>query len=320
MYTDPMNDVPMLTTILPIFAVIGIGYFAVKTRYIDAQAIPHMGRFVISVCLPALVFSAVASSPLQTLVNPSYVIVYAIAGVLSFFIGWGVSRGLGRHDRVDQGLTGAGMSISNSAFIGAPVLIAIYGELPADAFTMNVMVENIVVLPLILLMLELGRASVTATSGRAIARNVGYGLVTNPILLAVAAGVAFNLSGFGLPEPAERGIGFLANAAAGVALFVIGGSLVGTQVKGDLWLIGGVAAGKLIVHPLLVLGLITLMPAFDPELQRIAVLSAAVPMLSIYPVLAMRYRDSDASLYSAILVVTTLSSLVTLSVWMTVLY
>lgn len=69
--------------------------------------------------------------------------------------------------------------------------------------------------------------------------------------------------------------------------------------------------GKLIIHPLLVLSMILLLPDFDPDLQIAAVLLAAMPMLSIHPIVggAYGYRQQCAS----ILLVATLASFFTLS-------
>lgn len=313
-----MNEVSILGTILPIFAVIALGYLAVRSGYIARAAIPHMGRFVISICLPALVFSAVASSPVRDIINPMYVLAYTIGGVLSLLAGLLFSRCFAKQTVTNSSLNGIGMSLSNSAFVGAPVLLAIYGDLPVNAFTMNVMVENVVALPLFLIFLEIGRNAGTADSRWVLVRKVGGNLASNPIIIGLVAGIAVNLAGLTLPATVERSFDFLVNAAAGVALFVIGGSLVGIALRGNGWTIAGVTAGKLIVHPVLVLLVIWVLPDFDSELQRIAILSAAMPMLSIYPALAGQYRDP--STYAAILMVSTLASVVTLSVWLSILY
>lgn len=313
-----MNDVAIAATVLPIFAVIALGYTAVRARAFPKSAVPYMGQFVVGFCLPALVFTTVSRSPISDVINPWYVGIYALGGMLTY---WTVVAGFrliaGESWTAASGY-GLGTSISNSAFVGAPVLIAVYGSLPANAFTMNLLVENIVMLPTILVVFEVSRSLHQGAMNLGALAQVFRNLLRNRILLALMAGLAVNLSGLPVAEGVYTSLGFLVDAAIGVALFTIGGSLVGTPLRGNFWSIGGVAAGKLILHPLIVAALVWLAPPFDAELERIAILSAAMPMLSIYPVLAGRYQPDNA--YAATLMVTTLASMVTLSVALLVLY
>lgn len=69
----------------------------------------------------------------------------------------------------------------------------------------------------------------------------------------------------------------------------IGGSLARLQLRGVRRDVAVIAAGKLLLHPLLVLGAVLLLPPMARELQVIVVLMAAVPMLGIYPILAQRH-------------------------------
>jgi hypothetical protein len=53
------------------------------------------------------------------------------------------------------------------------------------------------------------------------------------------------------------------------------------------------------------------LPALDPALRKAAVLMAAMPMMSIYPILAQAYGEGDFA--AAALLVTTVASFFTLS-------
>ncbi len=317
-YPMPMSDVSIAATILPIFAVIALGYVAVRARAFPRSAVPYMGQFVVGFCLPALVFTTVSRSPINEVINPWYVGVYALGGLLTYWIVVIGSRYVAGESLTAAGGNGLGSSVSNSAFVGAPVLIAVYGSLPANGFTMNLLVENIVMLPTVLVVFELAKSLREGGINAGALTSVFRNLLRNPILLALLAGLVLNLSGLRVAEPVYTSLGFLVDAAIGVALFTIGGSLVGTALRGSFWSIGSVAAGKLVLHPLIVAGLVWLAPPFDPELERIAILSAAMPMMSIYPVLAGRYQPDNA--YAATLMVTTLLSMITLSIVLLALY
>ena len=77
-----------------------------------------------------------------------------------------------------------------------------------------------------------------------------------------------------------------------------------------------IAVGKLIVHPLaLLLAVLALpvlgLPPLDPALRMAAVLMAAMPMMSIYPILAQAYGQEDFS--ATALLMTTVAAFFTLS-------
>jgi hypothetical protein len=76
---------------------------------------------------------------------------------------------------------------------------------------------------------------------------------------------------------------------------------------------------KLIGHPLAVLLVASLLPllgvaAMEPQLRAAALLMAAMPMLSIYPILAQAYGEADRS--AAALLICMVTSFFTLSAWM----
>jgi predicted permease len=106
----------------------------------------------------------------------------------------------------------------------------------------------------------------------------------------------------------------LAAAASPVALFVIGGSLLGVQLQGQRQDIAGVALAKLLLHPACVLLALWLMPSVPVPLRLAGVLFAAMPMLSIYPLVAMKHGQEGRS--AAILLVATIAAFVTISGWM----
>ncbi|MFB8828848.1 AEC family transporter [Azotobacter sp. CWF10] len=53
----------ILSITLPIFILIGLGFFAVRFAVISREQIRGLGSFVITFALPALVLKAVSDSP-----------------------------------------------------------------------------------------------------------------------------------------------------------------------------------------------------------------------------------------------------------------
>jgi predicted permease len=138
------------------------------------------------------------------------------------------------------------------------------------------------------------------------------------LVIAILVGGAFALTGWQLPVSLTRSIDVLAQAAGGAALFAIGGGLVGLQIKGLRRKVAWIVGAKLLLHPLATALLAyVLLPIEDPALRAAAVLSTAMPMLGVYPLLASRVGEED--LASAGLLATTVFAFVTLSVVLLIL-
>jgi predicted permease len=114
----------------------------------------------------------------------------------------------------------------------------------------------------------------------------------------------------------ERTVSLFAMASSALSLFFIGGALVGLPIRGLARRALPITVGKLILHPLAVLVAVVALPvlglpALDPALRMAAVLMAAMPMMSIYPILAQAYGQEDFA--ATALLLTTAASFFTLS-------
>lgn len=271
----------------PIFILISIGFFACRWGLISRDQNVGMGRFVISFALPALVIRALLERPLAEVADWNYLLGYGLGSLLAFGLGYAFARLVRKDSPSGSALAGLGVSVSNSGFVGYPVVVMAVGAPAGVALALGMIIENLLMIPLALTLAELGRQSDSGVlkALRETARN----LIRHPILIAITAGLLMALTGAHPPAVVMRVIDMLAMASAPVALFVIGASLSGMKPGGVLTDVSQLALGKLIVHPLLVLLFFTLLPVSDPLLATAGVLMAAAPMMSIYPILGARY-------------------------------
>jgi len=301
-----MLDILAITT--PIFLLIGIGYLAVMLRLFSKDQVRGLGGFVINFALPALIFRALVQRPLDEVFNPVYLIAYGSGSAALFLGAWLLAHHRGKPVS-ESSILALGMSASNSGFIGYPIAVMVVGSSAVIALALNMMVENLLMIPAALAIAEAGRqrgVSFLATLRKTLAR-----LTRNPILLGILAGILTALSGITVPAPLFKAIDMLASASAPTALFVIGGTLYGLRVGGMLTDVSQVVTGKLILHPLLVLLMFWWLPPIDTTLATAAVILASAPMLSVYPILGQRYGQDE--LCTASLMLATLLSFITIS-------
>lgn len=308
----------ILSTTAPIFIIIALGFIAVRTRLFPAEAVAGLGRFVIYFALPALIFSTVSQMAFSEVIDRHYLLVYGLGSMLAFVAGIGLSKAL-KGDSLSQGaIKGMGMSMSNSAFVGLPVLLLAFDDPPTNAFAMNLMIENMVVLPVALIVMEFSQGRGNSESLGAIIRPVAGRVIRNPLVIAIVAGVLASLANVEVPQVLQDSLDMLGRTSATVALFFVGASLVGTSLRGNIGEIGGVALGKLTLHPLMMVLLIWLLPDFDPQLQTAAILLAAMPMASVYPIIGSLY--GYRRLTSSILLAGTVLSFFSISIALAVLF
>jgi len=284
----------------PIFLVIAAGYLTTRAGLFARSEMRVFGKYVINLALPALLFNALSQRRLAEVLNPVFLAAYAVGGVATMMIGIVWARRFARKPVSASAIVGMGMSCPNSGFIGFPLIAQAFGAVTAGiGLAMAMVVENFLLLPLALAIAdsegaggEGGRAQRWVTT---LAQSM-RGLVRNPMIHGIALGFVFSLFGWRLPEPLAKAVNLIAASCGAISLFVIGGSLFGIQARGMRRDISVIAVGKLLVHPVIVLGLVLLLPPMARELQTAVVVMAAVPMLGIYPILAQKHgHDSMAA-------------------------
>jgi malonate transporter len=304
------------TVTLPIYLGVALGFCVVRAGWMQAIEIRALGKFTVLIGVPALLFRGIAHQPLGAVLHLDYLAVYAGGSLLTLgLVLLMAQRALGRSPTL-AALQGLGAAGSNSLFIGYPIVLQVIGPQAAVALALCSLVENLLVMPLALALADAGGSS--ARPGLpALLGATARALLRNPIILAIAAGLLVSALGWQLPAVLDKSIAMVATATAPIALFVIGGSLVGLKLSGihsDLALI---VVGKLVLHPLCVLALVLLFAPADPMLRTAAVLFAAMPMMSIYPLLAQRHGQER--LCSAALLAATVASFFTLGAWLALL-
>lgn len=304
-----MNSILNFT--LPIFLLIGLGYGLVRGGLVTPDQFRGLGKIVFNVALPAVIVRALSASSIADVFNVPYLAAYAGGSLAVMGLGLIIGLRLRGRSLTVAAIRSLGMSSSNSAFIGFPIAYQVLGTPAAVALALNLIIENVIVIPTALAVAEYGQGERSGV-GRVLARTV-VSMAKTPILIAVAVGMLLALTGLSLPLPVARTVDLLANMAAAASLLAIGGGLVGLQTKGLKTTISIIGFGKLVLHPLAVLAGLTLMQMQNHELRSAALIFAASPMLSVFPLLGARYGEEGPC--AAALLGTTVASFFTLSAW-----
>lgn len=309
---------PVLGITLPIYLAVLAGFATTKAGLFERDHMRVFSRFVIYIALPATVFTAVAGRDLQEILDPTYVAANALGSLAVLGIALFYGRVLSRRSLTSAAYDAMGAVCPNSGFVGYPLMLLVLPTVAAPAVGMDMIVENVLLIPLTLTLMEVGSGGATPAT---VLRIAAHRMVRQPLLWAIAAAIIVSATGIQLPAVLTDTIGLFARAATAVALFTVGGLLTGLNLRGA---VGRLVVGtvlKLLVHPAaLALAAIVLvalgMPRLSPELFAALVLTGALPTLSVFPTFALRHGEEQHA--SAALMATTVLSFVTITALLTV--
>ncbi|WP_339109004.1 AEC family transporter [Thioclava sp. GXIMD4216] len=297
-----MSDIIRL--ILPIYILIVVGFVLIRIRYIAAADLRGAGRLVIRFFLPLVVFAAVAAGDHDTALHPAIFISYTIGSLLSYGLGYGTALLAGKPHGV-RAFEAMGCSCSNSAFFGLPISTFVFGQQIAfDIFAMALLIENLIITPLAVSVIEVESGLTWAKLRRLFA-----GILTNPLLIGALSGLVWKATGLGLPTVLLEAIRLMTPVAAPIALLAVGGAVAELSLKTFRWGVIRITLCKLLGHPLLVGATSLLFLGTHSDLgtlQAAAIVNAALPMMSVYMLFGIRFHREDVAA-TALITATALS-------------
>ncbi|CAD5107412.1 AEC family transporter [Zestomonas carbonaria] len=285
---------PLLTALWPLFALI-VGGLALRRLDFPGEAFwPAAERLNYFLLFPALLFSSLASAPLDNPALPRL----AAAVMLGLGLGWVglllVRRLRGwsaaRFGAFTQGL------LRFNTYLGLAAIGSLFGTqgLTLAALMLALMVPTVNLMSVWALTAERG------VSGRALLLPVAK----NPLILACLAGALVNLAGFGLGGGIDRLLGLLAAASLPLGLLCVGAALRPRELTGELPALGWNCALRLLAMPLLGYAVARLLdlPALE---SSVLVLFFALPTAPTAYVLT-RQLGGDSQLMAALITLQTL--------------
>lgn len=294
----------VVAVIVPIFGLIAAGYAATFTPVFDAASARALTRFVFYFAIPVLLFHKIAVTEPSAGGAPGLLATFYLANAVVFALGALAARFAFRRKADEAVLLGFAASYGNTVMIGIPVVLTTFG--PDGAFPLFLIISfhSIVFFTLTTVLVEFVRGA-----GRGLAhvpREVARATITNPILVALFAGIAFNGAGLVLPATLEAFARLLGDAAVPCALFATGAALRAFSMRGALPIVGVLVVLKGVVHPLVMLGLAQLF-GLSPLWTAVAVVLATMP-IGVNPYLfATRYGVAEAECATGIAVSTPLA-------------
>nr|WP_286674951.1 AEC family transporter [Pseudomonas subflava] len=296
-----------MQSLWPLFALIVGGYFLRRHDFPGEAFWPAAERLNYFILFPALLFSSLATAPLDNPALPrlALAVLLGLGGAwLALLLvrrvrGWPA----GRFGAFTQGI------LRFNTYLGLAAIGSLHGQpgLVLAALLLALMVPSVNVL------------SVWSLSAdrQVSAAGLLLPILKNPLILACLAGIAFNLTGLGLPGGSDRLLGLLATASLPLGLLCVGAALRPQELRGEHGALVWNCALRLLAMPALAL-LVARVLQLPPLESSVLVLFFALPTAPTAYVLT-RQLGGDGQLMAGIITLQTLLSAISLPLVLTLL-
>lgn len=297
--------------LVPVAFVIVLGFVAGKRGKLTHTDSLLISKLVLNYIFPALLLAGMASTPRAQLLDYRFVIATFIGLMgmygITFAIGW-----LRHRELKAATLKGFVVGFPDAAFMGIPILGAMFG--PSSLYSVLVLniVASLVMIPLTTTLLTI--AAGNGGGARAFADSV-LSAVRRPLLWAPAIGIAMSLLQIKLPPLAAESLNLIGKATPGVSLFALGliMSSVRLNLSREVWANMGL---KLFAHPALMIAATILLSVRGVYAQQMILLTAlpSATIAAMFANEANAYRSEAATTILA----STVASLVTfpIAIWL----
>ena len=301
----------IIDIVLPVFGLLAVGYLAARLGLLSDTVANGLTTYVFYVAIPLLIFRSIVTAPAPSTAPWGLLVAYFTGAAVAWIAATLIGRyAMGREPRL-AAIMGLGSGYSNTVLLGLPLVLITFGEAGAIpffillTFHLPIMTTACVVHMELAQGRELGLVPILTASLK--------GLVSQPVVVGLVAGVIYRLTGLPIPEIADKVAKELAGTAIPVALFALGLTMNRYGVIKGLRPAMVITSLKLVVHPAVVWVMATYVVGLDTLTASVITVFAAAPT-GINPFMfATNYKVGIAEISSAI-ALTTAIAVVTISI------
>jgi len=300
----PWDMLAIFMKTLPFFALIGLGFWAGRSRFFSAEATAYLTKFVFYFALSAMLFRFSANLSLAEVWDTRLVVAYLWG--TSFVYGIATLVGFLRGQDVPTTAIEAQCAvIGNTGFLGVPMLALLLGPEAVGPVLLALAIDLVVFSSLIVILITGSRGGLAPMQ---MLRPIGLGLIRNPMIVAIVLGFVWSGLQIPIPDPMNDFLSILGGAATPGALFAIGASLALTQPE-RIHIAGWLSFCKLVLHPLFVAFAALFLFGVDPFKAGVIIAVSALPVAGNVYMLAQHYGVAPVRVSTAILLSTAVSIL-----------
>jgi hypothetical protein len=303
----------IINVVAPIFALIAVGYFAVRLKFYPQRGVDGLVTFVNNFATPCLLFEAMLTSDFRSVFNLAIIIPYYAGALFSLVVGTFIALKFFRNQIEDAVSSGFAAMFTNTLLVGFPIISRAYGPGALPTIFSIIGLHSPLLITSGMLTMELVKRE-GGSLGRTLVA-AGRRIVINPLIWGIVAGITGNFLHVTLPEAASAFFTMMSQAVVPVALFGIGGALNEYKFSESWGQALAMNVLKLVIHPLIAWTLMVPILHVDPHFARYGVLLSAMPN-GINSYVFATYYNRGANVAANTMLIGTIASAVTVSLWL----
>lgn len=302
-----------LNATIPVFLVMVIGYLVRQAGVVDEPFVKTLNKFNYKITLPVLLFKDIAESDFYSVWDTRYVLYCFLATLISIAAIW-IMAGFLYKNKALLGEFIQASYRSSAAVLGIAFIQNIYG----NSGMAPLMIIGTVPLYNVAAVLVLSFTGSDAHGlDKASLKKALRDILTNPIIIGIALGMAASACRIRFPFIATKTISNISVLATPLALLGLGAGFEGRKALKQIAPTAAASCLKLIVLPALFLPLAVSMGFTAEKLVAILIMLGSPTTVSCY--IMAKNMGHEGTLTSSVVVATTFLSSVTLTLWLFVL-
>lgn len=292
----------------PIFLLMLLGYLMKKLKVSDKNGFDLINKIDFKVFLPVLLFYNIYKTEISQVFDIK-LIVFTVIGILTVFALGYLAVRVATDSNPKRGVMLQGFFRTNFAFLGIPLVSYICGDAGNGLASFMVAIIVPIFNVLAVVALECFRDDGTKIDVIKILK----GVIKNPLIIGCIVGVLFLLLGINLPSVVEKAVKDVSSVATPLAIIALGAEFEFSELKGYKKEITIVMLARLVLIPLIVVGLATLLGFRDEAL--VCLLVAFGGPIAVSSFAMSQQMGGDEKLSAQLIVLSSALCLLTLFAW-----
>lgn len=296
--------------VLPLMVIILSGSIAKKVGIVNDKIISDGNDMIFKIFLPVLIFCNIYKSDFDKLNAVKLFTYVEICIILSFAVSLVIALTCEKLNS-RRGVMIQGLARTNYAMLGIPLLGLLFEgqDIALGSLLVAIVIPSYNVLSII--------ALTYFGDTNANPKSIVLSIVKNPLIIASMIGLLLAFCRIKLPTILYSGLSDIGSIATPFALFLLGATFELKAVKNILKPLSIVVLGRLVVFPVIILGIGALLGFRDVELGCILITFASPTAATSYTMAVKMNGDGD--LASAIVIFTSIFCMFTFFVYILVL-
>lgn len=300
-----------LNATMPVFLLMVLGIILRRIGVVDAAFASRLNMFVFCVALPVLLFRDISSVDLAQEWDARFVLDCALITLASIVFACAASVFV--KSRATRGEFIQGAYRSSVAILGVALMQNIYGSSQAAAMMIIGVVPlyNAAAVAILAVCADDSRAK--RKGARAMLLGITRDIVTNPIIVGIAAGLLWAALRLPMPEAAGKAVDAIAGLATPLGLVAMGAMADFRRMREEAGASLGASVIKLFGLCAVFLPVCVALGYRGEELMALLFMLGSATTVSSF--VMARNMGYEGAVSSAIVMITTLGSVFSLTVW-----